>query len=435
MPGSIRRVVVASFIGTTIEWYDYFIYGTAAALVFPALFFPEFSSFAGTLASFATFAVGFVARPLGGVIFGHYGDRIGRKAMLVLTLLIMGVATFLVGCLPTYQSIGVLAPILLVVLRILQGIGLGGEWGGAVLMAVEHSPEGRRGLNGSWPQMGVPAGLVLGTGVFALVSAVSGEGFSTWGWRAPFLLSVLLVGLGLFIRLSIHESPVFRRVQESRTEARMPIVDVFRTYPKNVLLGVGSRIGIDIAFYVLAVYSLTYVTANVGLGRNVGLAAVMIAALIEIFTIPLFASLSDRIGRKPVLVVGSAFLGLWTFAFFGLLDTGSALLIILATVVGLSVGHAAVYGTQASFYAELFGTRVRYSGASFSYQFAGILGGALAPIIATALFPVGGATLIAVYVAAACALSVVCYALARETYHQDIYEDQPEERTLIAEQR
>ncbi len=434
MQSSIRKVVVASFIGTTIEWYDYFIYGTAAALVFPALFFPGASELAGTLASFATFAVGFAARPLGGVIFGHYGDKIGRKAMLVTTLLIMGIATFLVGCLPTFEQLGIWAPILLVVLRLVQGLGLGGEWGGAVLMAVEHSPEDQRGLNGSWPQMGVPAGLVLGTGVFAAVSAISGNAFEVWGWRVPFLLSIILIGVGLFIRLSIYESPAFSRVRESGTEARMPIVDVLRTYPKNVALGVGSRIGIDAAFYILAVYSLTHISANLGLSSNVGLLAVSIAALIEIFTIPTFAALSDRVGRKPVLIGGAALLGLWTFPFFGLLNTESTVMIIFATIVGLSIAHAAVYGVQGSFYAELFGTRVRYSGASFSYQVSGIFGGALAPLIATALYPSGGTALIAVYVAALCALSVVCYALAAETYRKDIYEEEPQERQLIAEQ-
>jgi metabolite-proton symporter len=426
---------VASFIGTTIEWYDFFIYTTAAALVFPELFFPSFEPLAGTLASFATYAVGFLARPLGGVIFGHYGDKIGRKAMLVTTLLIMGIATFLVGLMPTYETIGIWAPILLVLLRLLQGLGLGGEWGGAVLMAVEHSPDDKRGLNGSWPQMGVPAGLVLGTGAFAAVSAISGDAFVTWGWRVPFLLSILLIALGLYIRLAIFESPAFSRVRESGTEARMPIVDVFRTYPKNVLLAVGSRIGIDVVFYIFAVYVLTYVSTNLGLPRNLGLIAISIAALIEIFTIPAFASLSDKVGRRPVLMVGAAFLGLWIFPFFWLLDTGSAFLIILAVIVGLSIGHAAVYGTQASFYAELFGTRVRYSGASLGYQLAGIFGGALAPIVATALYAAtGGPGLIGVYVAVLCLLSIVCVYLADETFRRDIYEDEPQERRLIAEQ-
>jgi MHS family shikimate/dehydroshikimate transporter-like MFS transporter len=434
VPTSIRKVVVASFIGTTIEWYDYFIYGTAAALVFPALFFPDFSQLAGTLLSFSTFAVGFAARPLGGVIFGHYGDRIGRKAMLVTTLLIMGVATFLVGLLPTFDQIGIWAPILLVVLRIIQGLGLGGEWGGAVLMAVEYSPPEQRGLNGSWPQMGAPAGLVLATGVFAAVSAITGDAFEVWGWRVPFLLSIVLIGVGLFIRLRIYESPAFSQVRESGTEARMPIVDVLRIYPKNVALGVGSRIGIDAAFYILAVYSLAHISENLGLSPNVGLLAVSIAALIEIFTIPSFASLSDRVGRKPLLIGGATLLGIWMFPFFGLLNTKSTVLIILATIVGLSIAHAAVYGAQGSFYAELFGTRVRYSGASFSYQVSGIFGGALAPLVATWLYPKGGTTLIATYVAVLCALSVVCYALAAETYRKDIYAEEPQERRLVAEQ-
>jgi MFS transporter, MHS family, shikimate and dehydroshikimate transport protein len=435
LPTSIRKVVVASFIGTTIEWYDFFIYTTAAALVFPQLFFPSFEPLAGTLASFATYAVGFLARPLGGVIFGHYGDKIGRKAMLVTTLLVMGVATFLVGLLPTYETIGIWAPILLVVLRLLQGLGLGGEWGGAVLMAVEHSPDDKRGLNGSWPQMGAPAGLVLATGAFAAVSAISGDAFAAWGWRVPFLLSIFLIALGLYIRLAIYESPAFSRVRESGTEAQMPIVDVFRTYPKNVLLAVGSRIGIDVVFYIFAVYALTYVSTNLGLPRNLGLVAVSIAALIEIFTIPAFASLSDKVGRRPVLMTGAAFLAVWIFPFFWLLDTRSTSLIILAVIVGLSIGHAAVYGTQASFYAELFGTRVRYSGASLGYQLAGIFGGALAPIIATTLYAAtGGPGLIGVYVAVLCLLSIVCVYLAAETFQRDIYEDEPQERRLIAEQ-
>jgi MFS transporter, MHS family, shikimate and dehydroshikimate transport protein len=430
---SIRKVVVASFVGTTIEWYDYFIFATAAAIVFPQVFFPGFGGTAGTILSYTTFAVGFVARPLGGVVFGHYGDKIGRKAMLVTTILIMGVATFLVGLLPGYETVGVLAPILLVLLRVVQGLGLGGEWGGAVLMAVEHSPDDQRGLNGSWPQMGVPAGLVLGTGVFALASSFSGDAFATWGWRVPFLLSALLVVVGLYIRLSVYESPAFRRVRESNTEANMPIVDVLRVYPKNVLLGVGSRIGIDAAFYILAVYTLTHIADNLGLPQSVGLLAVSIAALVEIFTIPLFASLSDRVGRRPLLIGGAAFMGVWTFVLFALLNTESTFAIIAAIVIGLAVGHAAVYGTQGSFYAELFGTRVRYSGASFSYQISGIFGGALAPIIATALYPSGGTTLISVYVAAVCVLSIVCYALAEETFQKDIYSDEPEEQRLVAE--
>jgi MFS transporter, MHS family, shikimate and dehydroshikimate transport protein len=306
--------------------------------------------------------------------------------------------------------------------------------GGAVLMAVEYSPPEQRGLNGSWPQMGAPAGLVLATGVFAAVSAITGDAFEVWGWRVPFLLSIVLIGVGLFIRLRIYESPAFSQVRESGTEARMPIVDVLRIYPKNVALGVGSRIGIDAAFYILAVYSLAHISENLGLSPNVGLLAVSIAALIEIFTIPSFASLSDRVGRKPLLIGGATLLGIWMFPFFGLLNTKSTVLIILATIVGLSIAHAAVYGAQGSFYAELFGTRVRYSGASFSYQVSGIFGGALAPLVATWLYPKGGTTLIATYVAVLCALSVACYALAAETYRKDIYAEEPQERRLVAEQ-
>jgi MFS family permease len=289
---SIRKVALASFIGTAIEWYDYFLYGTAAALVFNQLFFPEFSPLAGTLASFATFAVGFFARPVGGVVFGHFGDRIGRKTMLVLTLLIMGVATFLIGLLPTYETIGVWAPILLVVLRIFQGFGVGGEWGGAVLMAVEHSPRGRRGFYGSWPQMGVPAGLLLGTLAVYLFALLPEEQFLAWGWRVPFLLSIVLVGVGLYIRLAIAESPAFRQVQESNTTAPMPIVDVLRTYPKAVLIAMGLRVAENGSFYVFSVFVLAYVTEQLGLPNSLVLAGVMIASAIEL-------SRSRSSGRSP----------------------------------------------------------------------------------------------------------------------------------------
>ncbi|MDQ3286113.1 MAG: MFS transporter, partial [Actinomycetota bacterium] len=286
--------------------------------------------------------------------------------------------------------------------------------------------------NGSWPQMGVPAGLVLGTGVFAAVSAISGDAFAAWGWRIPFLLSIFLIGVGLFIRLSIYESPAFSRVRESGTEARMPIVDVFRIYPKNVLLGVGSRIGIDVAFYILAVFSLSYLTTNLGVSRGVGLIAISIAALIEVFTIPLFGSLSDRVGRKPLLIGGAALLAVWTFPFFYLLDTRSPLLIILATVVGLAIAHAAVYGTQASFYAELFGTRVRYSGASIGYQLAPIVGGGIAPFIAVALLgSTGSYWPIGLYMIGMALITVVSVYLASETSFAEITEVDERERVFV----
>jgi MHS family shikimate/dehydroshikimate transporter-like MFS transporter len=298
---SVKKVAAASFIGTTIEWYDFFLYGTAAALVFGDLFFPEAEPLVGTLLAFSTYAVGFVARPIGGVVFGHYGDRIGRKSMLVLSLLIMGIATFLIGVLPTYASIGVIAPMLLVVLRFAQGIGVGGEWGGAVLMSVEHAPQGRRGFFGSWPQMGVPAGLLLSTAVFAFVQAVTSEAaFMSWGWRVPFLASIVLVGVGLFIRLKLMESPAFERVKETKTEAPRPIVDVVRKYPREVLVAMGMRVAENGCFYILTVFVLSYGEEELGLGKSTMLTGVIIAAAIGLFTVPLWGALSDRIGRKPL---------------------------------------------------------------------------------------------------------------------------------------
>jgi MHS family shikimate/dehydroshikimate transporter-like MFS transporter len=418
---SIRQVAVASLIGTALEWYDYFLYGTAAALIFGELFFPSVDPLIGTLAAFATFGVGFGARPIGGLVFGHFGDKIGRKTMLVITLMIMGTATFIIGLLPTYETIGIWAPILLVVLRLLQGFGVGGEWGGAVLMAIEHAPRGRRGYYGSWPQMGVPAGLVLSTVVFLAFESLPEEQFLAWGWRIPFLLSIVLVAVGLYIRLRLMESPAFREVEETHTEAQMPILEVFRTYPKNILLAMGARVGDNMLFYIFSVFVLTYVTEELGLPESLGLIGVTIAAALEFFTIPGFGALSDRVGRRPVYIGGALFCALFAFPFFWLMNTESRVLIWLAIVLAIALGHAAMYAPQASFLSELFGTRVRYSGASIGYQLAPIVGGGIAPFIAVALLArTGSYWPIAVYMIGMALITVVSVFLATETSFGEI---------------
>jgi MFS transporter, MHS family, shikimate and dehydroshikimate transport protein len=432
---SIRQVIAASFIGTTIEWYDFFLYGSAAALVFGQLFFPNIDPLIGTLAAFGTFGVGFVARPVGGIIFGHYGDRIGRKTMLIISLLMMGIATFIIGLLPTADSIGIWAPILLVVMRLFQGLGVGGEWGGAVLLAVEHSPEGRRGFYGSWAQMGVPAGLLLANAVLLpLASILTEEQFLAWGWRVPFLLSIVLVGVGLFIRLKIMESPAFRQVQDSQTEAPMPIVDVVRYHPKNVLLAMGMRIAENGNFYIVTVFVLDYVTKDLGLSKSVGLWGVIIGAAVGLITIPAYGALSDRLGRRPLYMFGAIFSLLFAFPFFLLLDTKMSILIWLAIGVALWLGHDPMYGPQAAYFSELFGTRLRYSGASIGYQLASVVGGGISPLIAASLLAYAGGEpwLIATYMAVLSLITLVSVYLASETFQEDITAERPEERQAVA---
>jgi MHS family shikimate/dehydroshikimate transporter-like MFS transporter len=418
-PGSIRRVAVASLIGTTIEWYDFFLYGTTAALVFNRLFFPTFDPLVGTLAAFGTYSVGFVARPIGAVIIGHYGDRVGRKSMLVLTLVIMGVATFAIGLLPTYAQIGSWSAVALVTLRVAQGFGIGGEWGGAVLLAVEHAPTGARGFYGSWPQVGVPAGLLLSTGIFALFARLPEDQFLSWGWRVPFLLSILLVGVGLVIRLRILETPAFTRMKEERSEARRPVLELLRTHRKEVLLAIGARLAENGAFYIYTVFVLVYGTQRVGLDRQTVLNGVLIAAACALVSIPLCGALSDRLGRRPVYLFGACVTALFAYPLFWLIDTGSTPLVWLALVVALVFAHSPMYGPQAAFFSELFGTRVRYSGASLGSQLSSVIAGGLSPFIATALLPYGRGAL-ASYIIAMALVTIVAVLVASETRHETI---------------
>ena len=413
----LRRVVAASMIGTTIEWYDFFLYGSAAALVFNKLFFPSFDPFVGTLLAFATYAVGFVARPLGGIVFGHFGDRIGRKRLLMLSLILMGVATVLIGLLPTYAQIGVWAPVGLIALRLVQGFAVGGEWGGAVLMAAEHGDARRRGYWASWPQAGVAAGSLLSAGMLAIMAGVMSEAeFLAWGWRVPFVLSALLVGVGWYIRNRVSESPMFEAaIEEAEAPPKLPAMEVLRERPLAILLGSGLRVGENISYYILTVFSLTYLVDVAAESRSLALEALLIGAAVQFFAIPLLALLSDRIGRRPVYAFGAFGLAGFIFAFFPLLASGEPAWIIAALVAGLFF-HAAMYGPQAAFITELFPTRIRYSGVSIAYQLTSIVAGSLAPIIALWLYKeYGSATPVAIYVGVACAISGLSAILAKET--------------------
>lgn len=414
-PKDLRKVIAASMIGTTIEWYDFFLYGSAAALVFNKLFFPESDPLTGAMLAFATYALGFAARPLGGLVFGHFGDRIGRKRLLMLSLMLMGGATMLIGCLPTYAQIGPMAPVLLVFLRLVQGFAVGGEWGGAVLIVAEHGDAKRRGFFTSWPQAGVAAGNVVATAVLVVMTATQSEAdFLAWGWRIPFLLSVVLIAVGWWVRSTVAESPLFQEMREEKA-AGAPALEAIRTRPRALLTGAGLRVAENICYYVITTFSITYVTQVVGLSRQLALDAILVGSIVQFACIPLFAMLSDRIGRRPVYVLGAAGTGVWAFAFFRLLDTGATPLVIAAIVGGL-VFHAAMYGPQAAFLAEMFPTRIRYSGVSLAYQLTSIVAGSLAPIIALQILKSTGSVLgVSVYVAVAAAISVTAALLARET--------------------
>ncbi|TDC69647.1 MFS transporter, partial [Streptomyces hainanensis] len=437
-PEKLRRVVAASLIGTTIEWYDYFLYGSAAALVFGKVFFPESDPLTGTLLSFLTYAVGFAARPLGALVFGHYGDRVGRKKLLVVSLVMMGCATTLIGCVPGYATIGVAAPILLTMLRLVQGFALGGEWGGAVLLVSEHGDARRRGFWASWPQGGAPAGNLIAVGVLSLTTTLlSDEAFETWGWRVPFLLSAVLVLVGLWIRISVDESPVFqaalasaeRRKREQRATGRdeqPPILAVIRQSWRDILVAMGARMAENISYYVITTFVLVYCVDHLDLSQQTALNAVLIGSAVQFCLIPVFGALSDVVGRRPVYLFGAVGTGAWAWVFFTLLDTESFPALLLAVTVGL-VFHSAMYAPQAAFFSELFATRMRYSGASIGAQFASVAAGAPAPLIATALLQsTGGSGAISLYVTAAALLTVVALVAARETRGSDLGEDDAE---------
>jgi MFS family permease len=403
-----RRAVAASTVGTTIEWYDFFLYGTMAALVFPKVFFPGGSAYSGILASFAVQFVGFAARPIGAAIFGHYGDRIGRKATLVTTLMLMGIATFLMGLLPGRATWGIAAPILLVVLRILQGIGVGGEWGGSVLMSMEWGSQRRRGFYASWPQLGVPLGLLLSTGIVKLVQGnTSEEAFDSWGWRIPFLLSIVLVGIGLYVRLRVMESPAFTEVKRLDTVQRMPVWEVIKTQPREILTSAFVRMSEQAPFYLFVTFVLTYGTTQLGLPRGDLLNYTLVAAAVGLITVPLAGHVSDVVGRRLTYAVGIAATALFAFPYYGLLNTKVAGLVLLAIVVSL-VCHDIQYGPQAALIAESFGTNLRYSGTGIGYQLASVIAGGPAPLIAAAILShTGSSTWISIYIIGCCVLAAV----------------------------
>src|SRR4051794_3721873 len=412
--GQVRRALIAGTVGTSIEWYDFFLYGTAAALVFPELFFPKSSHYAGALASFAIYAVGFAARPVGAAIFGHWGDRIGRKATLISTLLVMGIASALIGCMPTYNSIGLWAPTLLVVLRLMQGIGVGGEWGGSVTLSMEWGNPRRRGLIASLPQTGVPIGLLLSTGAVTLCTHLTGNGFDTWGWRIPFLASILLIGIGLWVRLGVLESPLFAREIENKRVERRPIAEVIKRNPREIVLSALLRMSEQMPFYIFTVFVLEYATDDLGFEKNFATNAVMVAAALALILVPLFGHLSDRVGRKRMYIAGAVLTGLWAIPYFALLNTKASGLVFAAIALSL-IPHNMQYGPQAALIAESFTTRLRYSGAGIGYQLASVVAGGPAPLVAVWLLHTFDSTLpIALYMIAGAIVTVIATLLLPE---------------------
>lgn len=423
---SLIEAITASTIGTTIEWYDFFLYGFAAALVFPKVFFPDADPFNAQIYAFSTFTVGFIARPFGGIVFGYMGDRLGRKAALVTTLLLMGISTLLVGFLPTYADIGMAAPILLTLLRFLQGLGVGGEWGGAVLMALEYGHKGRRGWYASWPQVGVPLGLIASAGAIAIChSSLPTEEFESWGWRIPFYFSGLLIVVGLIIRLRILETPLFDELRQQKQLAEAPLRETIRKHWRDILLAAGTRMAENACFYLFTVWVLSYGEKSLHMTKSLMLRAVCIAAAIELFTMPLYGWLSDHLTRRHTYMAGCIFLILFAFPFFALLNTRDPLWITIAIVFALNGGHAVLYSVQASMIPELFGTRVRCTGASVGYQLGAPLAGGIAPIIAAFLvkgFP-NEYWPLAIYVILLAMVSLICVYYLAETSKRDLSAD------------
>lgn len=417
----IKHVVFASVLGTTVEWYDFLVYGMAAALVFNKLFFPTFDPLVGTLAAFGSYAVGFVARPLGGAVFGHYGDKLGRKTMLMLTMIIMGGGTFLIGCLPTYNQIGILAPILLIVLRLAQGVGIGGEWGGATLMVIESGDPRRRGFLGSLVQVGFPLGIVTSTLIFIGVSSLPEDQFMTWGWRVPFLLSAVLVFVGVFVRQKLVETPKFQAVKDHGDVVKMPIIQVLTSDFKNFIVAVGLKVSEVAWVYVLIGFLVYYATSHLQLPKSVILDAVLYAAMLELITLPLFGLLSDYVGRKPLYIAGCVLSMLVAFPLFTLVETKDPTTITIAIMVIMSITHGLMFAPQASFVPELFGTKVRYSGASLGVQVSAAISGGFAPLIATSLLAWTNSTYpISWYLIGLGAITLIATLASRETAFKDL---------------
>ncbi|WP_341962796.1 MFS transporter [Pseudomonas sp. RC10] len=419
-----RRVLIASVVGSVFEWYDFIIYGIASALIFNTLFFPNSTPLVGTIAAFGTYAAGYAARPLGGIVFGHFGDRLGRKAMLSLTLMIMGVGTFLVGCLPTFTQIGIWAPILLIALRFLQGLGIGGEWAGSVLMAVEHAPSNRRGLYGSLVQLGYPIGVIAATAAFSLVGMLPKEDFLSWGWRLPFLISIFFTGAGLYIRNRVSESAIFQRASQEPHPEKIPLVEILTQHRRSFLIAIGLKVSEISWVSVLTIFGLSYVTVNLGLPRSVILNGMLCAAALELVTIPLFGLLSDIYGRKKLFIAGCVFTILFAFPLFQLLDTRDPMIIAGTIAIAVSFGQGIMFGPEAAWMSELFQTRLRYSGASLGFQLGGAISGGLTPIITALLISwAGGLTWsVSVYLICTACITLVAASMAPETAGKSLKE-------------